>query len=115
MNIPRSARRIAAKSVRRVAPRTASNLKLVATLDQAFGYGPARFISYERELRALRREIDALRRDNRRVAELYDVVFEWAKNNAAANGAAPAPDAEASTDRVARELAEHDRATIRPS
>ena len=30
-------------------------------------------ISYERELRTLRREVDELRRENRRVAELYDV------------------------------------------
>ena len=38
-------------------------------------------ISYERELRTLRREVDELRRENRRVAELYDVFFQWAHQN----------------------------------
>jgi hypothetical protein len=91
------------------------NLRLVGTLDQAFGYGPARFVSYERDLRALRREIDALRRDNRRVAELYDVVFEWAKSNAAANGAAPGVNVDETNERMARVLAEHDRISPGPA
>ncbi len=121
MNISKSSRRIAAKAVRQMAPRTVSKLRLVSTLDPAFGYGAARFIAYERELRALRREIDALRRDNRRVAELYDVVFEWAKSNAGGQGKAAgssafsAPDADATVERVAAALAEHDRVSPAPS
>lgn len=127
MNISKSSRRIAAKAVRQMAPRTVSKLRLVSTLDPAFGYGAARFIAYERELRALRREIDALRRDNRRVAELYDVVFEWAKSNAGGQGAAggqgnaagasafSAPDADVTVERVAAALTEHDRVSPAPS
>lgn len=126
MNISKSSRRLAIKAARRMAPRTLSKLRLVSTLDPAFGYGAARFVTYERELRALRREIDALRRDNRRVAELYDVVFEWAKSNAGGSdsagesgrlggGAFSAPDADATVERVAAALAEHDRVSPAPS
>ncbi|MEP6851196.1 MAG: hypothetical protein ABJA87_00790 [bacterium] len=106
------------KAARRVAPRTVNNIRTLATLDQQFEQGPARFISYERELRELRREIDELRRDNRRVAELYDAVFEWAHQQIP--NAPERPDAEHATtadhvtaqhattaDRVAAELAEH--------
>jgi hypothetical protein len=88
----------------RLAPRTLSNIRTLSSLDEQFAQGPARFVNYERELSALRREIDELRRDNRRVAELYDAVFEWAKSNAAARGVAPVVDASATVDRVAREL-----------
>lgn len=77
------------KLANRVAPRTVSNLRTLSALDQEFDQGSARFVNYERELRALRREIDELRRDNRRVAELYDAVFERAKHDADAAGVVP--------------------------
>jgi transposase len=95
------------KIARRIAPRTLANLQRLSGLNEEFDQGPARFVNYERELRALRREIDELRRDNRRVAELYDVVFEWAHQNAAERGVAPVVDAAATTDRVGRLFASH--------
>jgi transposase len=89
---------------RRLAPRTLTNLQRLSALNEEFDQGPARFINYEREIRALRREIDELRRDNRRVAELYDVMFEWAHQNAAARGVAPAVDATSTVERVGQLL-----------
>jgi hypothetical protein len=88
----------------RVAPRTLSNVRTLRAMDQQFDQGPARFISYEREIWALRRDVDELRRDNRRVAELYDAVFEWAKANADARGVTPPADSPATVDRIAREV-----------
>ena len=96
------------KAATRLAPRTVTNLRTLSALDEQFQQGPARFVDYERELRELRREIDELRRDNRRVAELYDAVFEWAKSNAAARGAAPAVDAGPQVDRVAAALVDEE-------
>jgi hypothetical protein len=87
---------------RRIAPRTLTNLQRLSGLNEEFDQGPARFVNYEREIRALRREIDELRRDNRRVAELYDAVFEWAHQNAAELGVAPSVDAAGTPDRVGR-------------
>jgi hypothetical protein len=43
-----------------------------------------------------------LRRDNRRVAELYDAVFEWAKAHALPTPAVDAPSG--TVERVAGEL-----------
>jgi hypothetical protein len=65
----------------RLAPRTVQNLRKLNALDPQLGSGVPQLISYERELRALRREVDELRRENRRVAELYDVFFQWAHQN----------------------------------
>jgi hypothetical protein len=90
------------RAAHRVAPRTVNNLRTLRALDQEFEQTPARFIQYEREIWALRREVDELRRDNRRVAELYDAVFEWAKANSV-----PPPevgDARSAVERVAGEL-----------
>lgn len=99
-------RTVLRKTAERVAPGTVSSLRIINGLDTEFVDGPGRFIRYEREIAELRREIDELRRDNRRVAELYDLVFEWAKANAAARGAAPATDAQATVDRLAAEFVE---------
>ena len=46
----------------RLAPRTVTNLRRLNTLDPEFDGGLPRLVSYERELRELRREIDELRR-----------------------------------------------------
>ncbi len=99
-------------AAQRIAPRTVSNLRSLSSLqlsamEKEFDQGPARFIHYERELRNLRREIDELRRDNRRVAELYDVVFEWAHRSAAERGVAPIPDQAATVARVAEVMADN--------
>jgi uncharacterized protein DUF6752 len=91
------------KAAQRVAPRTVNNLRTLRSLDQEFEQGPARFITYEREVWALRREVDELRRDNRRVAELYDAVFEWAKANSIPPPAVPGGPA-AVAERVAAEF-----------
>jgi predicted nucleic acid-binding Zn-ribbon protein len=81
------------KVANRVAPRTVANLRTLSALDQEFDQGSARFVNYERDLRALRREIDELRRDNRRVTELYEAVFARAKQDAAASGVVPSSSA----------------------
>ena len=70
-----------ANIVQRLAPRTVANLRKLNHLDPELDRGLPRLISYERELRELRREVDELRRENRRVAELYDVFFHWARQN----------------------------------
>lgn len=94
-----------ARLARRVAPRTVRNLEALSDLTAEEGEGPLRFVAYERELHELRREVDALRRDHRRVSELYDVVFEWARRDAAARGTAPSVD-RARTDRALAQLHE---------
>jgi predicted nucleic acid-binding Zn-ribbon protein len=86
------------KVANRVAPRTVANLRTLSALDKEFDEGSARFVNYERELRALRREIDELRRDNRRVTELYDAVFERAKRDAAAAGVVPSTSARSTVE-----------------
>ena len=71
-----------ANIAQRLAPRTVANLRRLNALDPQLGSGGLpQLVSYERELRALRREVDELRRENRRVAELYDVFFQWAHQN----------------------------------
>ena len=90
----------------RLAPRTLKNLRRLSALDPDLDRNLPLVLTYERELRALQREVDELRRDHRRVAELYDAVFEWVRTN----GTPPPPAAEnggtATVDRVAKELAE---------
>jgi hypothetical protein len=90
----------------RLAPRTLKNLRRLSALDPELERGLPLVLTYERELRALQREVDELRRDHRRVAELYDAVFEWARTNGAAQPPAPPSGATATVDRVAKELAE---------
>lgn len=99
-------KRLLMRTANRLAPRTVSNLRQLSALDEEFAEDPARFISYEREIRELRREIDELRRDNRRVAELYDVVYAWCRQNAAARGVEPIADPSATVDRVAKLLSD---------
>lgn len=100
------------RTARKVAPGMVTNVRTLATLDKTFDQGPARFLQYEKELRALRREVDELRRDNRRVAELYDAVFEWARTQPAAAAAAAEAGTKADTaatlERVGSELVTSD-------
>ena len=100
-------KRLLSSTAERLAPRTVSNLRKLNNLDDEFDSSDlSRLISYERELRELRREVDELRRDNRRVAELYDVFFQWAHQNAAGPpDTAQSTNHSATVDRVADLLA----------
>lgn len=93
---------IAGRLARRFAPRTVRNIEELNGLMAEPAQGRFAFITYERELQELRRDVDALRRDIRRVAELYDVVFEWARRDAAARGVAPEADRSVTDAAVAR-------------
>lgn len=97
-----SPRSISSRLARRFAPRTVRNLEALNGIFAEPTEGPLRFVTYERELRELRREVDALRRDSRRVAELYDVVFEWARQDAANRGEVPVVDSARTDAAVAR-------------
>ena len=91
-----------AKIAQRLAPRTVANLRKLNALDPQLGSGGLpQLVSYERELRALRREVDELRRENRRVAELYDVFFQWAHQNAGTRVPTSEVDAAGTVNRVA--------------
>ncbi|MGC0273776.1 hypothetical protein ACO0LV_12370 [Pseudactinotalea sp. Z1739] len=70
-----------ANLVRRVAPRTVQNLEAITRWDAEYEDNGPRILVYERELRELRREVDAMRREQRRVVELYDAVFEHARGS----------------------------------
>jgi hypothetical protein len=109
-------KRLLSSTAERLAPRTVNNLRKLNNLEDEFDSSDlSRLISYERELRELRREVDELRRDNRRVAELYDVFFQWAHQNASGPpNAAPSTNYSATVDRVADLLAE-DRQGSTPS
>ncbi len=90
-----------AKVAQRLAPRTVTNLRKLNALDPQLGKGVPQLISYERELRVLRREVDELRRENRRVAELYDVFFQWAHQNVGSSVPPSDVDAAGTVNRVA--------------
>lgn len=65
----------------RFAPRTAKVLTtLIHAGEEDEGLIP-RVLSYENEVRELRKEIDELRKDSMRIAELYDLVFERLKED----------------------------------
>lgn len=65
----------------RFAPRTAKVLTtLIHASEEDEGLIP-RVLSYEQEVRELRKEIDELRKDSLRIAELYDLVFERLKSD----------------------------------
>jgi type II secretory pathway component PulK len=99
-------KKILSTAAEHLAPRTVQNLRRLSALDPELDRALPLLLSYERELRTLQREVDELRRDHRRVAELYDAVFEWMHSNAAARGATPDADGATTVDRVAKELAE---------
>ena len=90
-----------ANIVQRLAPRTVANLRKLNHLDPELDRSLPRLISYERELRELRREVDELRRENRRVAELYDVFFQWAHQNVGTPVTTSEVDAAGTVKRVA--------------
>lgn len=69
------------KVARKVAPRTIENLKYLANTrekgDDVFDLLRA----YEIEIKELKTELDEMRRDQRRMAELYDLVFERVRSD----------------------------------
>ena len=95
-------KQLLANIAQRLAPRTVANLRRLNALDPQLGSGDLpQLISYERELKALRREVDELRRENRRVAELYDVFFQWAHQNVGTTVPTSDVDAAGTVKRVA--------------
>lgn len=72
-------RDLMARAVRKVAPRTVRNLEAVGRVSAEYEESGSRLVLFEREVRELRRELDALRRENRRVVELYDAVFDYVR------------------------------------
>lgn len=60
----------------RVMPRTYRNFQLLSNVDAGGESMATRLVAYEAEVRELRAELNEVRRDNRRVVELYDLVFE---------------------------------------
>ncbi|WP_350339447.1 MULTISPECIES: DUF6752 domain-containing protein [Paramicrobacterium] len=52
------------------------NLTLLTELDEGSETVAELLVKYELQVRDLRAELNEMRRDNRRMAELYDLVFE---------------------------------------
>ena len=76
------------KAVRRVAPRTIENLVYVSRV-RAKGSDVIEALRvYESDLKDLKTELDEMRRDQRRMAELYDLVFERVRSDSAKADAA---------------------------
>lgn len=71
----------AAEQLRRIAPRTVQNLESITRWDAEYEENGPRILLYERDLRDLRREVDAIRTEQRRVVELYDAVFQFVRAN----------------------------------
>lgn len=61
---------------RKAAPTAFPRLERMLDVDTEQEALVERLRSYELEVARLNRELNGLRRDNRRVAELYDLVFE---------------------------------------
>ncbi|RNE59084.1 DUF6752 domain-containing protein [Cryobacterium tepidiphilum] len=60
----------------KVAPRAARALTTLIHVSEEDDALLPKVIAYENQVRELRQEIDELRKDNLRIAELYDLVFE---------------------------------------
>jgi len=59
-----------------VAPTAYNRLRRLSVLDQSGGSVSDILLRYEDELRDLRQQLDEVRRENRRVEELYDLLFD---------------------------------------
>lgn len=79
-------KRFLVRTAERLAPRTVQNLRILNDTTAQYEESPSRLVAYERELRDLRRQVDEMRRDQRRVVELYDAVFAHARGEAPATG-----------------------------
>ena len=70
------------KAARNVAPRTVENL-IFLSRTRSRGSDVIELLRvYEGELQDLKSEMDELRRDQRHMAELYDLVFERVRTDA---------------------------------
>ncbi|QAV69992.1 hypothetical protein ESZ53_05820 [Salinibacterium sp. UTAS2018] len=67
--------RLIGRILNKLAPRTANTIKVLVHSSEDAGLA-SRIVNYEKEIAELRQEIDELRSDSVRVAELYDLVFE---------------------------------------
>ncbi len=69
-------KQIIGKTARKLAPRTVENL-LFLSRSGAKGSDVVELLrAYQEEIKDLKLEMNELRRDQRRMAELYDLVFE---------------------------------------
>lgn len=69
-------RKFLRKMAETIAPTAYNRLRRLTVLDQS-GNGVADILlRYEDEIRDLRQQLDEVRRENRRVEELYDLVFD---------------------------------------
>lgn len=64
------------KLAERIAPTAYERLRRLESLDASGGSVSDILLRYEDEVRDLRRQIDEVRREQRRVEELYDLLFE---------------------------------------
>jgi hypothetical protein len=75
-------RHLFSKLSRTVAPRTVENLIFLAKTRSRGSDVIELLRVYEDELQDLKTELNEIRRDQRRMAELYDLVFERARSDA---------------------------------
>lgn len=68
-------REFAGRVASRLMPRTFDNLKKLSDVSLDDDAMVIRLLKYEEELRELKAELNEVRRDNRRVVELYELVF----------------------------------------
>lgn len=59
-----------------LAPTAYGRLRRLSALDDEDASSLSIYLNLEEEVHDLRRQVDELRRENRRVIELYDLVFE---------------------------------------
>lgn len=59
-----------------IAPTAYTRLRRLSVLDDEDASTVSIFLRLEEEVHDLRRQLDELRRDNRRAVEMYDLVFE---------------------------------------
>lgn len=64
------------KLAEKIAPTAYERLRRLSVLDDEGGDASSILLRQQDEIRDLRLQIDELRRENRRVQELYDLVFE---------------------------------------
>lgn len=64
------------KLAEKIAPTAYNRLRRLSVLDEASGSVTDILLRYEQQLHDLQSQVDELRRENRRVVELYDLVFE---------------------------------------
>ena len=74
-------KKLIGKAARKLAPRTVENLNYI-TRARAKGDDVVDLLrEYEAEVKQLKTELDEMRRDQRRMAELYELVFERVRSD----------------------------------